>query len=291
MLNKAKSFVKNYLLKRKAYQFFIRDWVQLSDLQQAQDMMATMRFSQNLRLQSLDGPNVKRILVIAPHPDDETMGPGGSLLREIDKGAEVLTVYLTSGSNDAIAQVRESEAQSIAKQYGYKTIFLGYQPKSIPIDDNSTQRLANLINDFSPEALFLPFCLDDHDDHRRASHLLLAIEQKNLFTCSFAVWAYQVYTSILPNVIVDITDVADRKASMINRWKSQYTKRDWAHFTLGLNAFNQRFLPAGSQPRYAEAFFVLPLTEYLNYCRHYFDANAANCYYSPEYKKNLARAI
>jgi len=86
MLTKIKSFVKNYLLQRKAYQFFMRDWVGLTDLQSAKDMMATMRFSQNLQPQLREGPAAKRILVIAPHPDDETLGPGGTLLKEIDKG-------------------------------------------------------------------------------------------------------------------------------------------------------------------------------------------------------------
>jgi len=95
MIRKAKSFIKNYLINRKTYKFFIQDWQALSDLQNASDVLATMRFSQNLKPLQQQLPDAKRILVIAPHPDDETIGPGGTLLKAIKNGAKVLTVCLT----------------------------------------------------------------------------------------------------------------------------------------------------------------------------------------------------
>lgn len=278
MLGRIKSFIKNYLVDKKAYQFFIRDWVRLTDLQHAGDMMATLRFSQNLQPRLVEGPRAKRIIVIAPHPDDESMGPGGTLLKEIDNGAEVWVVYLTFGDLTEKRE-RQEEATRIASHYKYKTIFFDYSAKAIPLSDPILSQLAGVINEVSPDVLFLPFCLDDHDDHRRASHLLLLAQRKGLLNCYFDVWAYQVYTVLFPNVLVDISDVVERKATMIKMWESQCKKRDWAHFTLGLNAFNQRFLLSGELPKYTETFFVLPVREYLDYCGRYFDPNPDDCYY------------
>ncbi len=282
---KVKRFIDHYILPHKAYRFFISDWAHLTDLQTASDMMATMRFSRNLIPECSNGPNAKRILVIAPHPDDEILGPGGTLIKAIDRGAEVLALYLTAGSSDAITAQLKSEATQIAEQLNYKTLFLNYRPKSIPIDETIVSKIVEIINQFKPDALFLPFCLDDHDDHRRASHLLLLARETKKIHGHFDVWAYQVYTSLIPNVVVDITAVADRKANAINHYQSQIKKRNWAHYILGLNAYNQRFLPNGPESKYAEAFFVLPLDEYLNYCRQYFGSDPTKCYYTPEYKK------
>jgi hypothetical protein len=86
-------------------------------------------------------------------------------------------------------------------------------------------------------------------------------------------------------VVVDITDQATRKAEAMRHYASQMAKRDWAHFALGLNAFNLRLLPATNRAAYAEAFFVLPISEYVELCRDYFAGDAAPCYLSPGYRE------
>jgi len=285
VIKRAKSFLKNYVLQRKAYRFFIRDWEGLTDLQSAHDLLATMRFSQNLTPLQQNSVKAKRILVIAPHPDDETIGPGGTLLKALKNGAKIRTIYLSCGTPETSKKLQQ-EANDIASTYGYETIFLDYHSKNIPIDDAIISQLADHINQFAPDVVFLPFLLDDHDDHRRASHLLLLIQQQGLLKSSFEVWAYQVYSTLPPNVVIDITDVIQEKEKLINSWKTQNKTRNWAHFTLGLNAFNQRFLPNGPDPKYAESFFVLPLNEYTNYCRQYFK-EPADCYYNRRYKNEI----
>lgn len=282
MFKKAQSFVKNYLLQRKAYQFFIRDWITLSDLQGANDMLATMRFSQNLQPLQRSAPDADRILVIAPHPDDESIGPGGTLLKALKKKVNLLVLYLTCGTSEN-SNLLQSEAFRIASAYRYDSVFLNYHSKNIPVNNEALLQFSKIINDFSPEVVFLPFLLDDHDDHRRASHLLFLAQSKRFLQCNFVVWAYQVYTTLLPNVIVDITDIILEKKQWIKMWTIQNKTRNWAHFTLGLNAFNQRFLLNSAEAKYAEGFFVLPLKEYLNYCRLYFKRPEA-CYYHSNYK-------
>ena len=70
------------------------------------------------------------------------------------------------------------------------------------------------------------------------------------------VWGYQVYSPVIPNVVVDISDVAETKAEAIRMWATQMSRRKLDHYMLGFNAFNTRLLP---NARYVEAFFVVPI--------------------------------
>ena len=101
--------------------------------------------------------------------------------------------------------------------------------------------------------------MDDHDDHRRANQLLWHAWHGGFVRNDIEVWCYQVYSPVISNVVVDISDVAEQKATAVRMWKSQMKIRKFDHYILGLNAFNIRLLPRG---RYVEAFFVVPMREY-----------------------------
>ena len=57
--------------------------------------------------------------------------------------------------------------------------------------------------------------------------------------------------------------MAERKRGLVARHRSQMTSRDWAHFSLGMNAVLSRFLPGDPAARHAEGFMVAPTEEYL----------------------------
>ncbi len=281
-LTKYKKFIKNYFLNKKSYQFIVKDWLAIKDLKVASQLLSTTRFSRNVA-PILHGPiENKQIFVVAPHPDDEVFGPGGTLIQSIRKGSSVTTLYLTTGAEYCADRMRK-EARSAGEKIGYDTHFLEYRAGKLPINRECIERFSKIINQSSPDVVFIPFCLDDHDDHRRASHILLLASQMGLLKCDFEIWAYQVYTSIIPSVVVDITDAVQEKEEAIRLWESQMEKRDWVQFSLGLNAHNVRYLPYNKPRGYAETFFVLPLKGYLELCSEYFSDNANQCYYNPEY--------
>ena len=269
-------------MAKSAYRFLIRDWRSLGDLKRCADAVATMRHSINLEPLLMTGPSAKRILVIAPHPDDEILGPGGTLIDAIRRGARVRVVYLTQGKAAEAATLRQ-EAMRVAQAVGYETRFLDYYSRQLPLDSPLLGALRHEIDAFAAEALMLPFLSDDHDDHRRASHLLWLSHKARPLSANLEVWAYQVYSALIPNVVVDISHVVQDKRNAIAMWQSQAANRDWAHFALGLNAFNSRFLPASSAARHAEAFFVLPAPDYCEFCEPYFDSDPAAVYYASSY--------
>lgn len=275
-----------YLWSRKAYRFLIRDWQQLPDLDALARAVASSRYTRNLTPVVQDPPAMKHGLVIAPHPDDEIIGMGGTLIRALDAGVRITVVYLTSGKESESRKL-EAEAEAVAKELGYQTVFLRQPLLNIPLDRRTLEVVGGVFAEREPDVCFLPFLSDDHDDHRRASHLIWAARQAGVLTRSFEVWAYQVYSSLIPNVVVDITEVSDRKAAAIRAWRSQLARRDWAHIALGLNAYNVRYLST-ADPRYAETCFVLPVEQYTRICSVYFGSKCGHVYSSETYRSDRA---
>lgn len=256
----------------------MRDWIELGDLKTCAIVANTMRFRQNLEPLLMDAPKADRITVIAPHPDDEMLGPGGVLLHAIKSATPVHVIYLTSGK---FPEEIENETKSIGNKVGYTCQFLRLPLGAIPNDEKTVSLLAKALESSNPRALFLPFLFDDHDEHRRANELLLKAHDRGLLSKKIEIWGYQVYTALPGNVVIDITDVSSAKADVIRGWESQMRTRDWAHYMLGLNAFNCRFLKS-RKVAYAECFFVLPLQDYIDLCRIYF-VDPSKTYYSAGY--------
>ena len=285
MLERLKDIVRNRLLPRSAFRFFVRNWLVPGDAERAAAVFATMRASRVLAAGISPGPAAARIAVIAPHPDDEVIGPGGTLLRALANGTAVSVVYVTDGTSGPDAAARRREAESAARRLGFDAVFLGEPAGAIDISGRAVESFAGAVMKSAPQALFTPFLLDDNDDHRRVSQLLLAAYRRGLLPGALEMWAYQVYAPMPGNVVVDITDVAGRKADAIRLYGSQVAKRDWAHFSLGVNAVSSRLLRGAAGARYAEAFLVLPLSDYAELCSAYFDPDATPCYLSESYRR------
>ena len=258
---------------RASYRFIVHDWQSLGDLESAAQVINTLRFSRNLSPLEMEVPKGKRICVLAPHIDDEAIGPGGTLLKAARAGAQIDVIYFTRGRSRESGDYRDTrmaEAEAALAKIGARHHWLGHMTREIAMTEASAKALAQTLSDLNPDTLFLPFLFDDHDDHRRVSDLLLMAQETAGFSPKLEVWAYQVYTAVLGNVVVDITGLAQDKRDMIGCYASEMAKRDWAHYALGLNAWNLRFLKNAPGPRYAEMFFVAPLNDYLKLCRTYF---------------------
>lgn len=260
--------LERLIFAKRAYSFYLRQWQQLGDARAASQVVATTRAHHLLEILEVPAPR-GRIVVLAPHPDDELIGPGGTLIQSLQAGADVRVVYLTSGEPQEKA-IREAEAVYIAEKLGFEPVFLGWPVGAIPIDSTAQGQLATAINGFSADIVMMPFVLDDHDDHRRCSQLLLAAFDAALIPNDLSIWAYQVYSPGLANVAVDVTREIATKQQYIRLYHSQMASRDWANFSMGLSAWNSRFLANRPQAAYGELFFKVPLKDYAEICRPYF---------------------
>jgi len=117
-------------------------------------------------------------LVVAPHPDDETLGCGVTIMRKLDAGTPVKVAIATDGrrssdskvmSAEELVRVRRQEALEATGRLGLgpdDVVFLDFEDQGLA--DNLaelTERLAALVEGFRPEELLVASVLDHHPDH------------------------------------------------------------------------------------------------------------------------------
>ena len=116
---------------------------------------------------------MKKVLVIAPHPDDETLGCGGTLLRHSLEGDEVHWMVATEmsqvdGFSEKKINDRDEEIKSVAKAYQFKSVvslgFLTTRLDDLPILD-VIEAMRQEINIINPEIIYIPYRNDAHSDH------------------------------------------------------------------------------------------------------------------------------
>jgi LmbE family N-acetylglucosaminyl deacetylase len=205
-------------------------------------------------------PPAKRVLVICPHIDDDVIGCGGVLKQHATAGAKLTSVYLRDGGT-----IRENEAKEAGKTIGLsELIFLRWGTseraslvrKSRPgmkadfaIDESTSTALREIIEQTRPEVVYIPFFLDPHPDHAAAAHLFDSA-MKGGPTVE-ACYLYEVWSPLIPNVLVDITQQAETKRRAVNAHQSQVETINMSEGILGLNAYRAQM---NRIPGYAEAF-------------------------------------
>ena len=293
-----KQKIKKFLMHNPSkanYKFVIKDWVSLTDLNALSKVLESKRFSQNLAPLNLEAPFAKNILFFAPHPDDDVISSGGTLLKLRQKEAKIKVIYVTSGVRPTYqdkdrmvlsedAKLWEGESRQVSGILGTDIEFWRDDLEAIKIDAEKIKKVRAAYDAVHPEVIFVPFLADDHDDHRRTAQLFYEAF-RGTANLDSEVWAYQVYSSVIPNAVIDITDSIEEKVELIRRWKTQMARRDWSHYIKGLNAFNSRFLKT-KKALFAECFFVVPAKEYVELCRLYFSHHSRELYYSHEYKNS-----
>lgn len=118
--------------------------------------------------------NRKPVLVIAPHPDDETLGAGGLLLRARDAGRPIHWLIVTRISvKDGWAEEkvtrREREIEDVANAFGFSDVhrldFASAQLDTLPIGE-VVGAFGKIVHKVEPEILLLPHRGDAHSDHQ-----------------------------------------------------------------------------------------------------------------------------
>jgi len=259
------------------------------------DMDVFRKILDTYRLQSLNRcsefriPHEKNVLIIAPHPDDEFIGLGGTILKLRENKCNIHIVYVTNGEPAERGLKRKEEAKVICESLFLNATFLDAPADAIKLTDCVIEKLSTIVKSLLPDIVFIPSFLDENDDHRRVSQLFYYVmkKAKNFQIEHFAF--YQVYNSFFGNRTIDITDVASEKRKLINLYKSQVAKRDWAHYALSLNGVNTRFQHDRNNllVKYCELVLLLSQAEYLNISQTVFSDLKPGFFKSKFYQRNL----
>lgn len=215
-----------------------------------------------LRVQTIER---QKVLVIAPHPDDEVIGAGGSLALHSKLGSEVVVAFLTPEvptADNSIAAIRRKEAQRVGGALGFSCRFLGHPDGELSLHEKRiSEDLGRLLEEFGPDTVITPFVSDHHRDHQAAAHALsLALGSADF---RGEVWCCELWSTMWPNVAIDITTVAEQKRDMINLYESQVAGVPYAEGALALNRYRgiRAYVP------YAECFHVCSARQFIELSR------------------------
>lgn len=218
---------------------------------------------------------MNKILIIAVHPDDETLGCGGTLLRhKTNRDAVHWMIATDIKESDGFAKEsvvkRDEEIDEVKRLYDFDSVHrLGLS--TMRVDEYSMSELigkiSKVINEVRPNIIYLPFKGDVHSDHRHIFEAAYSCTKS--FRYPFIKKIYMVETlsetefapstkedSFIPNTFVDISDLMDKKLEIMNVFKSEIGEHPFPRSERNLLALaTLRGATAGCI--YAESFVLL----------------------------------
>lgn len=182
----------------------------------------------------------KKVIVIAPHPDDETLGCGGTILRHAAEGDKVSWVIMTgmhteNGFSQERVLQRDKEIETVAAKYEFISVHkLGFPTATldqIPLAD-LVGALSKVLTTESPEYVYVPFPGDVHTDHRVVFDVAMACTKWFRYPSVRRILAYEtisetdfginpVLDSFKPNVFVDISRFLETKLKIMKLYDGE----------------------------------------------------------------------
>lgn len=225
------------------------------------------------------------VLVVAPHPDDEIIGPGGTLLLHVAQGDPVSIVTVFDGAQgdpggkfprEGYAARRAAETARVADEWlgGAGVTALGFPDGlgeedvdkvfgGLPSDPEEKRRalvaglasrLEARVEAARPRTVYYPWSGEFHPDHwvTGAAFESLVANRPDLLG-GVDVMGYEVWSTLLAETVVDVTAVIERKLDAIRSYETQCAYVDYAEVIRGLNLHRGTLLP-GNDVRFGEAF-------------------------------------
>jgi LmbE family N-acetylglucosaminyl deacetylase len=231
-------------------------------------------------------PEGRRVVVLAPHMDDEVIGCGGTLYKHIQRGATVTVIYMTDGRYGGklpprptgerrgehelgLVDTRKREALLAMETLGIQdSIFLDAEDGQLSSAQGLPDRVKQILESIAPDLVYLPFFLEEHPDHRAVTQILMDATEG--ISCEFDCCGYEVWTPLFPNCLVEINDAVGMKQQALQHYQSQLVENDYLHASLGLNAYRAIAL-SQKHGGFVEAFFMASLKDYRELYKVYCD--------------------
>jgi N-acetylglucosamine malate deacetylase 1 len=198
---------------------------------------------------------MKIILCVAPHPDDETLGCGGTLLRHVSEGDKVFwligtTISQEKGFSQERVESRRKEIKNIFeayefisfKQLDFNTTELDQVPRNLLI-----QEISNYINEIQPHTIYLPYRNDAHSDHAHIYDATVACTKSFRYPFVKKVCVYETVSEtefglrtddpgFKPNMWVDITGFLDQKIEIMKIYQSEISEHPFPRSEASIRA-------------------------------------------------------
>ncbi len=221
-----------------------------------------------------------RVVVLAPHPDDEVIGAGGALCLHARRGDAVTVVHVTDGAGGdrddhergRITQVRKDEARAAGKHLGVTSfVALDFPDGGLRPDGAFLSAVTGTLDTLRPDVLYVPSPWEHHPDHRATYWLAaLALQQSGMTP---RVVVYEVNEPQPASYLVDVTSVLEAKRAALNAFASQRAYLDVTEKTLTANRARTVNVDVKGVDA-AEAFLAIDPGRMLDWARHARDARS-----------------
>ncbi len=193
---------------------------------------------------------MKKILIVASHPDDEVLGCGGTIAKLIDSGSKVRIVFLADGVNSRNADSivleneliqRRAAAKKACGILGVKDIYFGNFPDN-EMDKETlltiTRKVEEVIEDFLPDTVFTHHVGDVNIDHQLTHKAVVVACRPQIGKSVKHIFSFETPSStewqlpysapaFLPNCFIDISNTLSKKLEALGAYS--FEMRDWPH--------------------------------------------------------------
>lgn len=205
-----------------------------------------------------------KILIIAPHQDDEIIGCGGAIFYFRERGDTVYIQHILAGDSgipeatpEQCRKIRDGEATRAAEFLGSVLLpNMGFCDRRYRFEEQLQDKLIGTLRQIQPDILFLPHREESDLEHRIVSKMgreasWLAYAGQGPSAKAPKVLYYEVWSNITgAQLYLDITPYIERKKKALSLYRSQM-KTGWLEAALGRNAFRGTTLNQGG---YCEVF-------------------------------------
>ncbi len=212
---------------------------------------------------------MKKVCVVSVHPDDETLGCGGTILKHLDKGDEVTCLLVTNGNQEQMKVWKQ-----VKELYNF-THTIELNLPELDLFDMSLNTLipqiSEIFNKIQPQILYIPNRSDAHSDHKAIYQVVAACTKtfrypfiEKILMCeviSETDFALPLYENVfIANYFVDITNEYIRKEEILKCYKSELLPYPMTRNVSSMKALN-RYRGSQINVEYAEAFMAIKQIE------------------------------
>ncbi len=177
-----------------------------------------------------------KVLVVGPHPDDQELGMGGTIIRLVEQGHDVLLLDMTDGepTPHGSRPQREAEWTQAARIMGVRRRLLDLPNRELTHSLEARHATASVIREHQAQIMFVPYPEDAHPDHRAATRIAEDARFDAKLTRTdladdpiYPKWLIYYYCTHLrwladPMFCIDVTEQMERKIKAINAYKTQF---------------------------------------------------------------------
>jgi LmbE family N-acetylglucosaminyl deacetylase len=208
---------------------------------------------------------MKNVLIVAVHPDDETIGCGGTIFHHKENGDNVSCLFITEGN-----EFQKKTIPVLNDFYGFDRVYSLNLPEII-LDDMSLSTIIPLISNVFKESnaniIYLPNRSDPHSDHRKTFDACQACIKSFRYPSIKKIMMLDVISEtdfapalpeniFIPHVFVDITKHMDKKIEALKIFESELFEAPFTRSIDTMRAYN-RYRGSQINAMYAECFMLL----------------------------------